>query len=38
MFRFQLHPTTAGFALGILGIALWAMMWIGAAYCTTAPV
>ena len=38
MFRFRLHPTPSGFAFGLLGIALWAMMWIAAAYSTTAPV
>jgi hypothetical protein len=28
MFRFRLHPTPAGLAFGVLGIALWALMWL----------
>jgi hypothetical protein len=28
MFRSRLHPTPTGLALGLLVIALWAVMWI----------
>jgi len=28
MFRLRLHPTPAGLALGLLAVALWALMWI----------
>ena len=28
MFRTRLHPTPAGFALGIVVVALWALLWL----------